>query len=39
MRKHYSFPNEGHLWSKNGNVGKYQHISGTSLHWRMAKGM
>ncbi len=37
--KHYSFPHEGHLWIfKNGKVVKYQHVTDTALHWRMANG-
>ena len=35
--KHYSFPHEGHYWIfKNGKVVKYEHITDTALHWRMA---
>jgi len=38
--KHYSFPHEGHYWvfNKDGKVVKYQHVTDTALHWRMANG-
>ena len=38
--KHYSFPHEGHLWvfNKAGKVIKYQHITDTAQHWRLANG-
>jgi ketosteroid isomerase-like protein len=38
--KHYSFPYEGHLWTFNsaGKVTKYQHITDTAQHWRLANG-
>jgi len=38
--KHYAIPNEGHLWQFNaaGKVVKYDHITDTALHWRMANG-
>ena len=38
--KHYSFPYEGHLWffDAAGKVVKYQHITDTALHQRVAKG-
>jgi ketosteroid isomerase-like protein len=38
--KHYVIPNEGHLWVFNdqGKVTKYQHMTDTALHWRIANG-
>ena len=38
--EHYSFPHEGHYWvfNKNGKVMKYEHVTDTALHWRMANG-
>jgi ketosteroid isomerase-like protein len=38
--KKYNFPHEGHLWSFNdaGKIVKYQHVTDTALHQRMAKG-
>lgn len=38
--KHYVIPNEGHYWVFNGagKVIKYQHMTDTALHWRMANG-
>lgn len=38
--KHYVIPNEGHLWVFNdaGKVTRYQHMTDTALHWRMANG-
>jgi ketosteroid isomerase-like protein len=38
--KHYVIPNEGHLWLFNdqGKVTKYQHMTDTALHWRIANG-
>ena len=38
--KHYVIPNEGHLWIFNdqGKVTKYQHMTDTALHWRVANG-
>ena len=38
--KHYSIPLEGHLWQFNaaGKVVKYDHVTDTALHWRMANG-
>ena len=38
--KHYSLPYEGHLWffDAAGKVVKYQHITDTALHQRVAKG-
>jgi uncharacterized protein len=37
--KHYSFPNEGHLWAfKNGKAVSLQHVTDTAQHWRMANG-
>ncbi len=38
--KHYVIPNEGHLWTfgSDGKVLKYQHMTDTALHWRMANG-
>ena len=38
--KHYVSPNEGHLWIFNdqGKVTKYQHMTDTALHWRLANG-
>lgn len=38
--KRYTFPYEGHLWVFNnaGKVTKYQHVTDTALHQRMAKG-
>jgi ketosteroid isomerase-like protein len=38
--KHYVIPNEGHLWVFNdqGKVTKYQHLTDTALHWRIANG-
>lgn len=39
-RKQYSLSNEGHLWFFNdaGKVVKYQHVTDTALHQRVAKG-
>jgi uncharacterized protein len=38
--KHYDFPNEGHFWRFNdkGKVVKYEHVTDTLLHQRMARG-
>jgi ketosteroid isomerase-like protein len=38
--KQYRFPYEGHLWLFNdaGKVVKYQHVTDTALHQRVAKG-
>jgi ketosteroid isomerase-like protein len=38
--KQYRFPHEGHLWLFNdaGKVVKYQHVTDTALHQRVAKG-
>jgi len=38
--KKYHFPYEGHLWIFNaaGKVVKYQHVTHTAQHQRMAKG-
>ncbi len=38
--KRYSFPYEGHLWHFNdgGKIVKYQHVTATAQHQRMAKG-
>lgn len=38
--KSYSIPNEGHLWQFNsaGKVVKYDHVTDTAVHWRMANG-
>jgi hypothetical protein len=38
--KHYSFPNNGHLWQFNadGKVVKYDHVTDTAQMIRMAKG-
>jgi len=38
--KHYVIPNEGHLWRFNGSgkVVKYDHLTDTATHQRMAKG-
>ena len=38
--KHYAIPNEGHLWTFNdeGKVTKFQHMTDTALHWRLANG-
>jgi hypothetical protein len=38
--KRYAFPYEGHLWVFNnaGKVTKYQHVTDTAQHQRMAKG-
>jgi len=38
--KSYSIPNEGHLWQFNaaGKVVKYDHVTDTAVHWRMAHG-
>jgi ketosteroid isomerase-like protein len=38
--KQYTFPYEGHLWFFNpaGKVIKYQHVTDTALHQRVAKG-
>jgi ketosteroid isomerase-like protein len=38
--KHYKFPHEGHLWHFNDadKVVKYQHVTDTAQHQRMAKG-
>jgi ketosteroid isomerase-like protein len=38
--KHYVIPNEGHLWTFNdeGKVTKFQHMTDTALHWRLANG-
>lgn len=37
---HYAIPNEGHFWVFNdaGKVTKYQHLTDTALHWRVANG-
>ncbi len=39
--KSYSIPNNGHLWQFNpaGKVAKYDHVTDTATHWRMAHGM
>jgi hypothetical protein len=36
--KSFHLPYEGHLWVFNqaGKVVKYQHVTDTALHWRMA---
>lgn len=38
--KSYSIPKNGHLWQFNsaGKVVKYDHITDTATHWRMANG-
>jgi uncharacterized protein len=38
--KHYVIPNEGHFWvfNNSGKVTKYQHLTDTALHWRIANG-
>jgi len=38
--KHYAIPNEGHLWvfGDDGKVVRYQHMTDTALHWRIANG-
>jgi ketosteroid isomerase-like protein len=38
--KHYVIPNEGHYWVFNdqGKVIKFQHLTDTALHWRIANG-
>jgi ketosteroid isomerase-like protein len=38
--RHYVIPNEGHLWVFNdqGKVTKWQHMTDTALHWRIANG-
>jgi uncharacterized protein len=38
--KTYDFPYEGHLWRFNeaGKIVKYQHVTDTALHQRMARG-
>jgi ketosteroid isomerase-like protein len=38
--KQYQLPYEGHLWRFNGagKVVKYQHVTDTATHWRMAHG-
>lgn len=38
--KQYTIPNEGHLWVFNdaGKVVRYQHVTDTALHQRIAKG-
>ena len=38
--KPYVIPNEGHLWTFNdeGKVTKFQHMTDTALHWRVANG-
>ncbi|HEV8575149.1 MAG TPA: nuclear transport factor 2 family protein [Dehalococcoidia bacterium] len=38
--KHYIIPNEGHYWVFNdqGKVTKFQHLTDTALHWRVANG-
>ena len=38
--RHYSFPNNGHLWQFNaaGKVVKYDHVTDTAQMIRMAKG-
>jgi len=39
--KSYSIPNNGHLWQFNaaGKVVKYDHVTDTATHWRMANRM
>ncbi len=39
--KSYSIPNNGHLWQFNsaGEVVKYDHVTDTATHWRMAHGV
>ena len=39
--KSYSIPNNGHLWQFNpaGEVVRYDHVTDTATHWRMAHGM
>jgi ketosteroid isomerase-like protein len=38
--KTYSVPNNGHLWQFNdaGKVVKYDHVTDTATHWRLANG-
>ena len=38
--KSYSIPNNGHLWQFNaaGKVVKYDHVTDTATHWRLANG-
>ncbi len=38
--KSYSIPNNGHLWQFNspGKVVKFDHVTDTATHWRMAHG-
>ena len=38
--KHYSFPYEGHLWwfNNDGKIVKFQHVTDTAQHWRVANG-
>jgi hypothetical protein len=38
--RHYSMPYEGHLWVFNdaGKVVKYQHVTDTAQHQRIARG-
>jgi ketosteroid isomerase-like protein len=38
--KHYVIPNEGHFWTfgENGKVLRFQHMTDTAIHWRMANG-
>jgi ketosteroid isomerase-like protein len=38
--RHYVIPNEGHFWVFNdeGKVTKFQHMTDTALHWRVANG-
>jgi ketosteroid isomerase-like protein len=38
--KHYSFPYEGHLWwfNHDGKIVKFQHVTDTAQHWRVANG-
>jgi ketosteroid isomerase-like protein len=38
--KHYVIPNEGHYWvfGDDGKVVRFQHLTDTAIHWRMANG-
>jgi ketosteroid isomerase-like protein len=38
--KHYTIPNEGHLWKfgGDGKIVEYQHVTDTALHQRVARG-
>jgi hypothetical protein len=40
LGKHYVIPNEGHFFTFNdqGKVTKFQHLTDTALHWRVANG-